>query len=821
MQKRINKITKVLLILACVLLFISAMAFQMFALDTTGTSAGQLSPVITNQPDYNPDTGISVGGLNWDKRFYSGYDRAYTVGVTGNPDHILLEDDFVRFYGYGVWAKLDYLFYNNASDDENTYTFTLNQNNADYHSMLSVGFMTNFVVNADGTYSGFLVSMEQKNITIRKVVNVNLPELAAANNGGQELIKSKSTIIYTDPTPTGVGTGNTMHNIVLRSGSTFFEIERNGAPLYSWNLAEAEGTAAMPDTYTGGGGFGIYSAYASHNCNKLSWASFTDFKLTVKIQSNIQVNFIDMDAVATTAEHLADPQVGSGLVGQGYTINPPKYIEEYEFVKADNELDSVYEDGGTKQINLYYQRPAVVPDSLGYYVEYYKGSVAKENQLATESLSAPAGSSVRVDVNKHLPATGYKLGTIEGSTLIEKEGQIITVVYPIDDGTGTGGESGSGTGAGSESGNGGGAESGSCTGASSGSGGGGTESGSGGGSQSGSGDSSESGTTGGRPESGSGDESGSGGGGESGSGSGDDSSTGGGDSSSSDTTQSSSNNGGGNGGNGGGTGGETGGGDNGGGVVVVPPQSSTSKPYTGSKAASSSKGASSISASTPLTVASSSASSRDTSSQSSSSSGGGGGGGVVDLATPNIPGTGLNTGLTNGGISGTFGGAISNTAFVAIGVLIAAGMIVGIFLNDGPEMDNEEESSGGSAAVPEPVFRLLSANKEYIGYEHNRYDYETGTMEALEVPKAPQEINLRIGWRILAVLAACAASVTLVLTGGLQAPLALFDQWTPLMMLYLLIEVVAGIMASRGKPELYEEEDANEDIQPLRQGGWS
>ena len=65
--------------------------------------------------------------------------------------------------------------------------------------------------------------------------------------------------------------------------------------------------------------------------------------------------------------------------------------------------------------------------------------------------------------------------------------------------------------------------------------------------------------------------------------------------------------------------------------------------------------------------------------------------------------------------------------------------------------------------------------------------------------------------KILSILPALAAIITFILTEDMTQPMVLVDKWTILMVIYLLVDLILGILSKKKKEEPEDDDDDEED----------
>jgi len=214
---------------------------------------------------------------------------------------------------------MDFFVYgDNAGGD---YSSTLDKSPQAWHSQSSVGFLTNCTKNADGTVSGFYFSMEPLNssttsptvLAVRKLDHINLENLSGSTSGGSSF-KSSCPLLYS------TNLDQPDHEYEITSSYTEFNVKQDGVVIFSFDLNDAGDLVNAPSGYTGGNDFGLLSSYASHSCNVLSVATFTDV--------TIITGTVPLVTDPTTTEATTVAQTSSEIIyADGYVFKLYKDID--------------------------------------------------------------------------------------------------------------------------------------------------------------------------------------------------------------------------------------------------------------------------------------------------------------------------------------------------------------------------------------------------------------------------------------------------------------------------------------------------------------
>ena len=237
---------------------------------------------------------------NYGEQSYPSPDTAYS-----GQNHIIVKNGGaqITFYGYGDYPILDFMYMPNDISTKKTFSFTMDDNNVNNHSMFGGGFLFNtkitnlnlyatqqvagksiVVDNAlnDEYITGYLIMMF-KTVSggsypiLYKINNVSLKAFHDSRDGNIDFMN-----------PDSPGTGITVlqkftSNELLGNHSITVEVSGN-----TINMQDTVGSTTKSLTYTGlsdtgSYGFGPAGIYktAGHSCNQLSWFNFQNLQMQI------------------------------------------------------------------------------------------------------------------------------------------------------------------------------------------------------------------------------------------------------------------------------------------------------------------------------------------------------------------------------------------------------------------------------------------------------------------------------------------------------------------------------------------------------------
>jgi len=293
--------------------------------------------IITNYP-FNPDAPTGPADGPWTQKVdHPGYDTAYTqdrsqtYNGAATPDHVVLNNRDVSFYGYYSQPYMDYVFTDEYSDVYGA-AFIMRPLIMNFHSFSESAFVFNGELNDIGGqkyYTGYAVSLQCGNVAGMQESNPSAPNTASlrlyyitnelwntsAFRPGQigvtrtHIATLKSGIGNQDPTPY-------RFSVEIDPATRAFKLYLDGALCY---------TETAP---VGGGGgptgVGFYTGFYSHSCSILSIIRYEDVVIEVVVppptQTTAEVQLLDYG----TGAPLCDPAIEIGYAPyQKYKITAP------------------------------------------------------------------------------------------------------------------------------------------------------------------------------------------------------------------------------------------------------------------------------------------------------------------------------------------------------------------------------------------------------------------------------------------------------------------------------------------------------------------
>ncbi len=224
--------------------------------------------------------------------------------IYSGTNHIIVKNggDQITSYGYGDYPFVDLMYMPNPDSTKKTFTFTMDDNNVNNHSMFGGGFVFNAQITKLDNYQ---TQQESQNSTVTdsalnqqyftgylmmmyKTYNGSYPILYKLNNISMQNFHD-STSYYDFMNPNSPGAGVTVlkqYSSNILKGTHSITMEVSGDTV---TMADTVGTVTKNLTYndsglmnTGSFGFGPVGIYKTtgHSCSMLSWFNFENLRMT-------------------------------------------------------------------------------------------------------------------------------------------------------------------------------------------------------------------------------------------------------------------------------------------------------------------------------------------------------------------------------------------------------------------------------------------------------------------------------------------------------------------------------------------------------------
>jgi len=295
---------------------------------------------------------------------HSFYDIALTEGTSrqwngfSTPDHVVFDEDSIRFLGYGVDSFMDMVFYEDYAGGFDSISFTLTPTVMNFHTFSEAGLLFNGEFSGQ-YYTGYALIL--KNGNTRGMINDGEAQLSLIYIEN-ELMDGESYNPGTlASTRTLIGTYKT--GIQTLSTQPFdIQIDKRTGGAFTL-LVDGIAVQEVSNPRSNFDGFGFFTGYYRHHCTILTVMEFSQVAVTRRggippQEVNATVRFVDYHSVTDFSDPLdgtdiadpqtipypvsemADPQnpVSPSYVGDLFRIIPPPIIDGFAYKQASRQI---------------------------------------------------------------------------------------------------------------------------------------------------------------------------------------------------------------------------------------------------------------------------------------------------------------------------------------------------------------------------------------------------------------------------------------------------------------------------------------------------
>ncbi len=271
--------------------------------------------------------------------------------------HIIYEEDNIKMTGYQYVPYKDFLLVPDNNNSQKIFTFDIQRDNTDWHSMYGGGFLFNTVIE-DETISGYYILITSGGLRLYSLDKVNLNTFRNSSNAGTLLKTFPFSNLYEE------------HHI---------KIAADNHTLSLW-----DGENLVIDNYElekiFGNGYGPITSHASHACSQRSYFTFANITMqTIKGENLYDIldnyNFVSqnsryvinlsdnvMDSLSTeeemeaVAQKIVDKNIT--FIGLGNDTNETQYQNLMDLVgengnyydyREENTEDSLYDNINSRE----------------------------------------------------------------------------------------------------------------------------------------------------------------------------------------------------------------------------------------------------------------------------------------------------------------------------------------------------------------------------------------------------------------------------------------------------------------------------------------
>jgi|GEM_PF-972336 len=330
-------------------------------------------PVTTTLDNLDMAAPPSIINSFYDSDKYSSipYAWAYTPATSrmwngfSTPDHVVFDNDAVRFLGYGVDPFMDMVFYEDYLGGFDSISFTINPIIMNFHTFSESGLLFNGSFTGQ-YYSGYALLLKNSN-TVGMI------------NGGE----AQLSLVYIDNelmngysySPGTLATTRTLigtYKTGIQTLSTqSFDIAIDKYPTGGGFMLYLDGRLVqdVPSSRSADDGFGFFTGYYAHSCTILTVMEFSQVAVTLgsnpPTETYPTVRFVDLHSKQEIVggvippgfieyggfayQEIANPQTEpvnptlsndpyNSYGGDLFRVTPPSIIDIYRYVNASRDI---------------------------------------------------------------------------------------------------------------------------------------------------------------------------------------------------------------------------------------------------------------------------------------------------------------------------------------------------------------------------------------------------------------------------------------------------------------------------------------------------
>ena len=246
--------------LVLILLITICFAPQLEKIDTKQ----KVSLKAQNEEQINSSEEIVEPDREWlNEDFWEWHTRTTTKDMAYNGKHVKLGEDIV-FYGYGDISYKDFLYREYTNAGKKTFSFTVDETLANYHTLDGAGFLFNSKIE-NNKLSGYVLLYRQKDICIYRLDNVDVNKFETTSN--------KTVASYGSLIKSVRKSSSKLHNLIINTTPTNINVIDNDVEILNLDLDYS---------MHAGESFGLISSYLEHYCSQLSTITFKYFDLEIE-----------------------------------------------------------------------------------------------------------------------------------------------------------------------------------------------------------------------------------------------------------------------------------------------------------------------------------------------------------------------------------------------------------------------------------------------------------------------------------------------------------------------------------------------------------
>ncbi len=338
----------------------------------------------------------------WIAYDHPGYDTQ-----SGYTKHIVSDNTNIQMLGYRYDPYKDFLFVPDKNDSQKIFTFDIQRDKTDWHSMNGGGFLFNTTIDAEAnTISGYYVLIMRDGLRLYELDEMNLDSFRNRGYAGKEISKFQFKDVYAE------------HHIKIIANSDTVSLWDGGDIVID--------NAELPNIH--GNGYGPITSHASHSCSQRSYFTFANITMqTIKGEKllNILDNYNFESDNSRYVISLSDTPI-EDLDDEEVQKNVAQKIVDKKIT-----FIGLGDEDSTEQYRSIAQ---LIPDNASFYEYTDKTAVntIKNNIIDTEEAKripdADAVIATDLTITGELP---------DGSSFVQQydelhEGETLSFVVPVD-----------------------------------------------------------------------------------------------------------------------------------------------------------------------------------------------------------------------------------------------------------------------------------------------------------------------------------------------------------------------------------------------------
>ncbi|HOP93990.1 MAG TPA: Ig-like domain-containing protein [Acetivibrio thermocellus] len=244
--------------------------------------------VDVNISTINTQTYTSTNTFDWQE-----YDHYYYVDTYTNPDwpnpmpkHILFDEKNIQMVGYTVVAMKDFLFVPDTNETQKTFTFDIQRDSTNWHSIEGGGFLFNASIE-NNILKGYCILITADGLKLDEISGINLTMF---RDGKYEYVEYAGRKLATFD----IGDVYAKHSWKIVIDPESITLWDNGKLIID--------NYKLPNTNYGTG-FGPIISHANHSCQQMSYFTFENIEMTTIVGKSL-MQAVDEFNWRDDAEHM-------------------------------------------------------------------------------------------------------------------------------------------------------------------------------------------------------------------------------------------------------------------------------------------------------------------------------------------------------------------------------------------------------------------------------------------------------------------------------------------------------------------------------------